>query len=117
MHGHVDTQQCDDGEARRVQHEAAATSIKALEARFTLYGKELERVEVFRYLGRLLAFDDNDTQAMQVNLMKAHKSGVGFLACFGRKTPPPIFVACFTKQQCKRSFCLGVKCGTFHLRR
>jgi hypothetical protein len=27
---------------------------------FTAYGAELERVEVFTYLGRLLAYDDND---------------------------------------------------------
>ena len=28
-------------------------------------------MEVFKYLGRLLAYDDNDTQAMQSNLKKA----------------------------------------------
>jgi hypothetical protein len=31
-------------------------------------------VEVFKYLGRLLAYDDNDSQAMRANLKKAHKS-------------------------------------------
>ena len=61
MRGHVDTQQCEEGEARQVQHEAAATSMQALEAQFTAYDTELERVEVFKYLGRLLAFIDNDT--------------------------------------------------------
>ena len=73
MRGHKDTKQCEEDEERRVQHEAAATSIKALEARFTAYSKELEKVEVFEYLGRLLAFYDNDSQAMQANLMKACK--------------------------------------------
>ena len=29
------------------------------------------RVEVFKYLGRLLAYDDKDTKAMRVNLKKA----------------------------------------------
>jgi hypothetical protein len=38
------------------------------------YGDKLERVEVFKYLGWLLAYDDNDTQAMQGNLKKARKS-------------------------------------------
>ena len=61
------------GEARRAQHAAAATSIKALKACFTVYKEELERVEVFKYLGLLLAFNDNDSQAMQTNLMKARK--------------------------------------------
>ena len=34
------------------------------------YGEELERVEVFKYLGRLIAFDDDDTQAVRGNLAK-----------------------------------------------
>jgi hypothetical protein len=38
---------------------------------FTAYGDKLERVEVFKYLGRLLAYDDNDTQAVRNNLKKA----------------------------------------------
>ena len=73
MGGHEDTKQCAEGEAQRVQHEAAATSIKALEECFTAYNEELERVEVFKYLGCLLAFNDNDTQAIRANLMKARK--------------------------------------------
>ena len=32
-----------------------------------------ERVEVFKYLGRLLSMDDNDAQAVQTNLKKARK--------------------------------------------
>ena len=55
-----------------MQPEAAATSIRALEVRFTAYVKEMERVEVFKYLNRLLAFNDNDTQAMRGNLKKDH---------------------------------------------
>ena len=31
----------------------------------------MERVEVFKYLGRLLAYDDNDAQAVRGNLKKA----------------------------------------------
>jgi hypothetical protein len=31
-------------------------------------------VEVFKYLGRLLAYDDNDSQAMRANLKKVRKS-------------------------------------------
>ncbi len=34
----------------------------------------MERVEVFKYLGRLLAYDDNDTQAIRANLAKARKT-------------------------------------------
>ena len=35
------------------------------------YWKVLERVEVFKSLGRLIAYDDADTQAMRSNLRKA----------------------------------------------
>ena len=43
---------------------------------FTANGEDLElerveRVEVFKYLGRLLAYDDRDTKAMWTNLKKA----------------------------------------------
>ncbi len=38
---------------------------------FTAYGKELERVEIFKYLGRLLAYNDDDSQAVRGNLKKA----------------------------------------------
>jgi hypothetical protein len=38
-----------------MQHEAAETARVALTQLFTAYGDELERVEVFKYLGRLLA--------------------------------------------------------------
>jgi hypothetical protein len=47
-------------------------SQEALEHSFTAYGEELERVEVLKYLGKLIAYyDDADTQAMRSNLSKA----------------------------------------------
>jgi hypothetical protein len=36
-----------------------------------VYSDEIERVEVFKYLGRLLAYDDNDARAVRGNLRKA----------------------------------------------
>ncbi len=44
-----------------------------LERLFMAYGEELERVEVFKYLGRLIAYDDADNQAMRSNLRKARR--------------------------------------------
>ena len=54
-----------------MQHRAAVNSARSLDHEFSAYGETLERVEVFKYLGRLLAFDDNDVQAVRSNLKKA----------------------------------------------
>ena len=54
-----------------MQHEAAATSKRVLEVRSTAYDAELERVELLKYLGHLLVFDDNNTQAIRSSLKKA----------------------------------------------
>jgi hypothetical protein len=68
---HHETALFKDGVARKVQHAAAERAHLALRQTFTAYGEELERVEVFKYLGRLLAYNDNDTQAVRNNLKKA----------------------------------------------
>lgn len=57
-----------------MQRENAVQAVKALDVTFTAYDDELERVEVFKYLGRLMAMDDCDMQAVYANLRKARKS-------------------------------------------
>ena len=57
---HEGTALCREGGERLRQHEAADASALVLRQQFTAYGDALERVEVFRYLGRLLAMDDAD---------------------------------------------------------
>ena len=52
----------------------------ALRRQFTIHGDVLERVEVFKYLGRLLAQDDNDAQAIRQQLQKAQS----VWACVGQ---------------------------------
>ena len=37
------------------------------------YNEELLRVEVFKYLGRLMSMDNNNVQAVRANLKKAQK--------------------------------------------
>jgi hypothetical protein len=68
---HYKTALCRDGIARRVQHAAADCVHLFLSQTFTAYGKELERVEVFKNLGRLLAYDNSNAQAVRGNLKKA----------------------------------------------
>ena len=71
--GHQQTALCRGLFERQMQHEAAARSQDALQQGFFCGGDDLERVEVFKYLGRMLANDDNDTQAMRANLKKARR--------------------------------------------
>jgi hypothetical protein len=80
---HQRTQLCQEGWDKKVQHKAAETARVALTQSFTVYEEELERVEVFKYLGRLLAYNNNDTQAMRGNLKKARKSW-GQVSCILR---------------------------------
>ena len=61
------------GVEERQQREVAVTSTLALRQQFSVNGEalELERVEVFKYLGRLLAQDDDDIQGIRAQLRKA----------------------------------------------
>jgi hypothetical protein len=68
---HYETALCREGIAKRVQHAAAERAHLSLNQTFTAYAERLERVEVFKYLGRLLAYDNNDALAVRGNLNKA----------------------------------------------
>jgi len=68
------------GVERRQQREAAVTLALALRQQFSVNGEALERVEVFKYLGCLLARDDDDIQAIRAQLRKAR----GTWACVGQ---------------------------------
>ena len=43
----------------------------SLDVAFAAYREELKRVEAFKYLGRLLVFDNNDMRVVLGNLLKA----------------------------------------------
>jgi hypothetical protein len=68
---HHRTELCQQGWERKQQHAAAVCSQEAIRGSSTAYGEELERVEIFKYLGWLIAYDDTDTQtSMRSNLRK-----------------------------------------------
>jgi hypothetical protein len=71
---HQRTQLCREGWEKKKQHEAAEAARIALARMFTAYGEDLERLEVFKYLGQLLTYNNNDSQAMRSNLKKVRKS-------------------------------------------
>ncbi len=56
---HQNSKECMVGAERGQQREAAVTSALGLRQQFSVHGEALERVEVFKYLGRLLAQDDD----------------------------------------------------------
>jgi hypothetical protein len=67
---HYDTAMHEDGVARKVQYVAAECMHLALQQSFKAYGDELDRVEVFKYLGRVVTYNDTDTRAVRGNLRK-----------------------------------------------
>ena len=71
--GHQATKTCKAMHAARLQRKVVSDSAVVLDAKFYAFGEELEWVEVFKYLGRLIAFDDDDTEAVRGNLAKARR--------------------------------------------
>ncbi len=65
------TNKCQVGVERRQQREAAVTAALALRQQFRIHGNVLERVEVYKYLGWMMAQDDDDAQAIRAQLRKA----------------------------------------------
>ncbi len=68
---HRYSQECQVGVERKQQRETAVASALALRQQFSVRGDVLERVEVFKYLGRLLSQDDDDIQAFRAQMRKA----------------------------------------------
>ena len=63
--------ECQVGAERRRQWETAVTAALALRQQYTIHGDVLERVEVYKYLGRMMAQDNDDAQAIRAQLRKA----------------------------------------------
>jgi hypothetical protein len=68
---HIRTKECGIGMDRRLQRESAISLALALRREFNVDRTVLERVEEFKYLGRLLAQDNDDAQAIRQQLRKA----------------------------------------------
>jgi hypothetical protein len=61
---HIWTKECQTGVERKLQRESAVRSALALHRQFSVHEDVLERIKVFKYLGRLLAQDDDNAQAI-----------------------------------------------------
>ncbi len=68
---HIHTQVCFLGAERRTQWDSAVLAALALRKLFHVEREVLEKVDSFRYLGRILAQDDDDVRAVRQQIKKA----------------------------------------------
>ena len=105
------------------------TSIETLQQKLTAYGKELDWMEIFKYLGILVSFDDNDvqTQVMRSSLMKAYQSWARISCVLQAENASPCVCSLFYKATVQAGLLFGseswnislsaIKClEGFHLR-
>jgi hypothetical protein len=97
MRKHQETKLCMERLHQQVQHKTAVATRLYLKTRFFAYGEELEQVEVFKYLGQLLLYDDNDTQAMRGDLPKARRCWVQVSRVLRSENASPKVCAVFNK--------------------
>ena len=64
------SKECQVRVEQKQQQKVAVTLALALRHQFSIDGEVLQRVEVFKYLGRLLAQDDDNIQAIRAQLRK-----------------------------------------------
>ena len=95
--GHQNTKECQVGVERKQQREAAVTLALALRQQFLVHGEALEQVEVFKYLGRLLAQDDDDLQAIRNQMRKARGTWARVGQVLRAENVPPQIAAKFYK--------------------
>ena len=68
---HGTTETCKVGEERQKQRNSAIDAALAIRQLFHIEGEVLERVNTFRYLGRILSQDDDDIRAVRTQIKKA----------------------------------------------
>ena len=86
-----------DWSRKRVQHKVAVTLALALRCTFTVHGDLLEQVEGFKYLGRLLAQDNDDVQAVRQQIRKARGTWACISQVLRRENAAPRVAAKFYK--------------------
>ena len=68
-----------------------------MDVKFYAYGQELERVDLFKYLGKLMSNDDKDIQAIRNNLKKARRTWARISrVCRSENVPPKTAASFYT---------------------
>ena len=86
---HVTTAQCAKRMERNIRCMAEEEMRESAERAFQAYGRPLETVTYFKYLGWVLAAADDDWPAVVGNLWKARKSWARLMSIMGRKGAIP----------------------------
>ena len=71
---HHATAMCKQGAGKKIRRMAEAELRDSTERAFEAYGKPLETVATFKYLGQVMTARDDDWPAVARNLVKARKS-------------------------------------------
>lgn len=87
--GHHNTQVCIDGMERVRKRHLSEQARRAGEVTFTVNGRMLEKVDVFKYLGRLLVMNDDDGPALVRNLSRARSQWGRFSPVLTREGASP----------------------------
>ena len=88
---HEESKTCREMTARRRQHRVAAEGARAMQRTFTAYGEKLRRVDRFKYLGRMLSYDDSNTPAIHHNLKRARAAWGRLSAVIAKEeVSPPV---------------------------
>ena len=98
LQGHVTRATCMKLTARRRQLQRAVASHGAMGRTFTAYDTdELRRVEIFKYLGRMVSYVDSDVPAMRAQMKKARHTWRRVSKVLREENVPPAIGAMFYK--------------------
>ena len=67
---HQETKECKTTHAAKLQREEVSNFTATIGHKFFAYREDLDRMKLFKYLGRPVGFVDDDTQAVRGNLKK-----------------------------------------------
>ena len=104
---HLGTAQCKKGAERKRRQLAETERREKSERAFHAYGKPMEAVSEFRYLGRLLNTTDDDWTAVVGNIRKARVSWGCLAQVLGREGANPKVSRVFTLPLHSRSTSSG----------
>jgi hypothetical protein len=92
---HWCSKECQVGVERRKQRKTAVSSALAFRQQLTVRGDVLQHVEVYKYLGRLMAQDDDDIQAIWAQIWKARATWARVGQVLRSKNASPFVAAQF----------------------